>query len=101
VFLAIPNARDNAANIGLDPAKAGPAVRFVATSSTVPDQNTGRNETAVTWARGNLRLMFGTEPRDAYQAVRIGAARARSHRARSSSARSSSRPSSTSAPPST
>jgi type VI secretion system protein ImpJ len=71
IYLAIPNSRDNAANIGLDPAKAGPAVRFMATSSTVQDQNTGRNETAVTWARGNLRLMFGTEPRDAYQAVRL------------------------------
>jgi type VI secretion system protein ImpJ len=72
IFLAMPNPRDNNANVGLDPAKAGPAVRFVAASMTVPDLNTGRNETAITWARGNLRLLFGTEPRDAFQAVRIG-----------------------------
>jgi type VI secretion system protein ImpJ len=71
VFLAVPNARDNNVNIGLDPAKAGPAVRFLAQSTTVPDQNTGRNETAITWARGNMRLLFGTEARDAFQAVRV------------------------------
>lgn len=71
VFLAVPNARENAANTALDPQKVGPAVRYVAQSTTVPDVNTGRNETAITWARGNLRLLFGTEPRDAYQTVRI------------------------------
>jgi type VI secretion system protein ImpJ len=71
VFLAVPNPRDTAANISLDPAKVGPAVRYVAQTATVPDVNTGRNETSITWARGNMRLLFGTEPRDAYQAVRI------------------------------
>src|SRR4051794_15315745 len=45
VFLAVPNARETASNIALDPAKAGPAVRFIATSVTVPDINTGRNHT--------------------------------------------------------
>ncbi|AKT38900.1 type VI secretion system baseplate subunit TssK [Chondromyces crocatus] len=71
VFLAVPNPRETAANISLDPAKAGPAQRFVASQTTVPDLNTGRNDTSVTWARGNMRLLFGTEPRDAYQTVRI------------------------------
>src|SRR5262245_10687794 len=72
VFLAVPNARDAASNLALDPTKAGPAVRFVASSVTVPDVNTGRNETAVTWARENLRILFGTEARDAFQTIRIG-----------------------------
>ena len=72
VFLAIPNLRETAFNVGLDPAKAGPAVRFLAQSVTVPDLNTGRNETALSWARENLRLLFGTEPRDAFQTIRIG-----------------------------
>lgn len=71
VFLAVPNPRETAANTALDPQKVGPAVRYVASATTVPDVNTGRNETAITWARGNLRLLFGTEPRDAYQTVRI------------------------------
>ena len=71
VFLAIPNARDTAANVSLDPAKVGPAVRYVAQQTTVPDLNTGRNDTNITWARGNMRLLFGTEPRDAYQAIRV------------------------------
>jgi type VI secretion system protein ImpJ len=72
VFLAVPQPRDTAANIALDPSKAGPAVRYVAASATVPDVNTGRNETAVVWARENLRILFGTEARDAFQTIRIG-----------------------------
>src|SRR6185503_3013942 len=44
----------------------------VAATMSAPDVNTGRNETAITWARGNLRMLFGTEPRDAFQTVRIG-----------------------------
>jgi type VI secretion system protein ImpJ len=71
VFLAIPHVRDTHANIALDPSKATPAIRYVAASSTVPDLNTGRSDTSVIWARYNLRLLFGTEPRDAYQTVRI------------------------------
>ena len=72
VFLAVPNARETASNIALDPTKVGPAVRFVAASMTVPDVNTGRNETGVIWARENLRILFGTEARDAFQTIRIG-----------------------------
>lgn len=71
IYLAVPNPRETAANTALDPTKAGPAVRFVASSVTVPDINTGRNDTAINWARPNLRLLFGTEPRDAYQTVRV------------------------------
>jgi type VI secretion system protein ImpJ len=72
VFLAMPNPRDNNANVSLDPAKATAAHRFVVSQTQVPDLNTGRNETQLTWARSNFRLLFGTEPRDAYQAVRLG-----------------------------
>ncbi len=71
VYLAIPHQRDTAANTALDPTKAGPAVRFVASPATVSDVNTGRNESTVNWARGHLRLLFGTEPRDAYATIRI------------------------------
>jgi len=71
VFLAVPQVREAQANTAMDAAKAGPAVRYVAQQATVPDLNTGRNEQSVTWARGNLRVLFGTEPRDAYQTIRI------------------------------
>ncbi len=71
VFLAIPHIREAHANISLDPAKVGPAQRFVAQASTVSDLNTGRNEMSITWARSNMRLLFGTEARDAFQTVRI------------------------------
>jgi type VI secretion system protein ImpJ len=71
VFLAIPNVRETAANIALDPAKLGPAVRYVGHQMSVPDLNTGRNDTNLTWSRANLRLLFGTEARDAYETVRV------------------------------
>jgi type VI secretion system protein ImpJ len=71
VFLAIPNVRENQANTALDPAKAGPAIRYVAQQATIPDVNTGRNEQAINWARSNIRVLFGTEPRDAYHTIRI------------------------------
>jgi type VI secretion system protein ImpJ len=72
VFLAVPNQRETAANMALDPAKVGPAVRYVAQPVTVPDINTGRNETTLNWSRHNLRLLFGTEARDAFETVRVG-----------------------------
>lgn len=71
VFIALPIVRETAANVAMDPAKAGPAQRFVAAQVSVPDVNTGRNETAVTWGRNNLRILYGTEPRDAYETIRI------------------------------
>jgi type VI secretion system protein ImpJ len=71
VFLAIPHVRETHANISLDPAKAGPAQRFVAQATTMADLNSGRNEQSIIWARSNMRLLFGTEPRDAFQTVRV------------------------------
>jgi type VI secretion system protein ImpJ len=71
LFLAIPNLRENQANTALDAAKAGPATRYVAEQMSLPDVNTGRNEQPINWARGNMRLLFGTEPRDAFHTIRI------------------------------
>ncbi|MSP25217.1 MAG: type VI secretion system baseplate subunit TssK [Myxococcales bacterium] len=71
VFLAVPNVRDQQPNTALDAAKVGPAVRFVAQQATVSDLNTGRNEQSFTWARANMRLLFGTESRDAFHTIRI------------------------------
>jgi type VI secretion system protein ImpJ len=71
VFLAIPNLRENQANTALDPAKLGPAIRYVAQQVSVPDINTGRNEQSLNWARHNMRLLFGTEPRDAFHTIRV------------------------------
>jgi type VI secretion system protein ImpJ len=71
VFLAVPQIREAQANTAMDPAKVGPATRFVAQQATVPDLNTGRNEQSVSWLRGNLKVLFGTEPREAFQTIRI------------------------------
>ena len=71
VFLALPNVRETHPNIALDPAKIGPAMRYVAASATAPDLNTGRNENAVVWAKPTFRVLFGTEPRDAFTTVRV------------------------------
>jgi type VI secretion system protein ImpJ len=101
VYLAMPHQRDAAANIALDPAKAGPAVRYVATPNTVPDVNTGRNETAITWARAQpasaLRHRGARRVRD--RAHRP--ARARPHGRDRAQEERSSPPSCTSACPST
>ncbi len=100
IFLAVPNQRDNHSNVGLDPAKAGPAVRYVAQSTTVADLNTGRNETAVIWAKGTCASSSG--PRRATPSTRSASASSSATApAPSSSRRASSLPSSTSAPPST
>ncbi len=72
VFLAVPQVREAHANTSMDPAKAGPAIRFVAEQSTVPDLNTGRNEQSIPWARSNMRLLYGTESLEAYQTIRVG-----------------------------
>jgi type VI secretion system protein ImpJ len=71
VFLAVPNLRENQANTALDPAKLGPAIRYVAQQVNMPDLNTGRNEQSLNWARHNMRLLFGTEPRDAFHTIRV------------------------------
>ncbi|RLB60209.1 MAG: type VI secretion system baseplate subunit TssK [Deltaproteobacteria bacterium] len=71
VFVAIPNLRENQANTSLDPSKVGPAIRYVAQQMNVPDVNTGRNEQSLNWARGNIRILFGTEPRDAFHTIRV------------------------------
>ncbi len=71
VFIAIPNPRPNAPVVGLDPSKAGPSVRYVAQSATVPDINTGRGEISITWAKNNLRILLGNETRDGFQSIRI------------------------------
>jgi len=71
VFLALPHYRETAPNVALDPAKVGPAVRWVASQATSPDINTGRNDTVIAWSRSNLRLIYGSEGRDAYETVRI------------------------------
>ncbi len=71
VFLAVPHQRDNAANTALDPSKAGPAIRFLAQQVLAPDLNTGRNEQSLNWARNNMRLLFGTEERDAFHTIRL------------------------------
>lgn len=71
VFLAVPNMRESQANTALDPAKAGPAVRFVAEQASIPDLNSGRNEQSVNWARANMRMLFSTEPREAYHTIRV------------------------------
>jgi type VI secretion system protein ImpJ len=71
VFLAIPNVREQHANTAMDPAKVGPAIRYVAEQSNVPDLNTGRNEQSVPWARGNMRMLFGTEALEAFHTIRV------------------------------
>jgi type VI secretion system protein ImpJ len=45
--------------------------RLLKSESEVPDFNTGRDERAVPWGRHNLRVLFGDERRDRFDAIRI------------------------------
>ena len=72
VFLAVPNQRDNAANTALDPSQGRPGDPLPRRAGRrCPDLNTGRSEQSITWARSNMRLLFGTEPRDAFHTIRL------------------------------
>jgi type VI secretion system protein ImpJ len=71
VLLAVPQIREAHANASMDPAKAGPAIRYIVEQTSVPDLNTGRNEQSVPWGRSNMRLLYGTESLEAYQTIRI------------------------------
>jgi type VI secretion system protein ImpJ len=75
VYLAIPVTRSGSANVAGTDKKTAFSARYVATQSTVPDENTGENELPVSFATKNLRLLFGEEPLDNHAALKIAEVR--------------------------
>ena len=70
VYVGLANEADNAANVELEGRAASPA-RFVREQVLVPDYNTGASEHPFQWARRNLRVVLGDEPRDAFVGIRV------------------------------
>lgn len=70
VYVAIAHEVDAAANVDLE-GKPGALTRFVRQNGSVVDVNTGTNEQQVSFARPNLRILFGEERRDAFDAIRV------------------------------
>ena len=70
VFVGVAQESDVTPNVDLvgDPSTHA---RLLRTESSVSDFNTGKDERAVPWGRHNVRLLFGDERRDRFDAIRI------------------------------
>lgn len=67
VFLAVPQQLESGPNCSLDSENGsanGSATRFIGTTGTVADENTGQDDKQVQLGRKNLKLLFDVESRD-------------------------------------
>ncbi len=71
VHLAIPAKRAGAANYQTNGSTPDQRYRYWQESDLVADEITGKNEQPLSFARNNLCLLFGKEPRDGYSAIKI------------------------------
>ncbi len=71
VHLAIPAKRMGAPNFQANGAEPNPMVRYLQDAGAAPDETTGENEQQMSFARGNLRLLFADELRDGYSSIKI------------------------------
>ena len=73
VYIGVPSRKPGWANCLL-PGETGEAageVRYAARAVQVPDENNGRNERTIVRAEQNLKLLLGTDVRDAFDAIPI------------------------------
>jgi len=70
VHLGLPRERETHANVDLD-GGASTQARFTREQTPVVDTNTGQGEQQVAWARPNLVLLFGAEPRETYDTIQV------------------------------
>lgn len=61
VLLAVAPRNPEGLNCAVSPEQSGPAVRYVAETVTLADENTGRDEKEVSLGRKNIRLVLDTE----------------------------------------
>lgn len=71
VYLAIPEKLAGAANYQMNGGTPDPRLRYRQQAEDVPDEIRGSNTQPVSFARNNLRLLFGGEPRDGYSTIKI------------------------------
>lgn len=70
VFVALQGTQDNQANVDLE-GKPAAITRYVRQQANVFDLNNGAQESPIGWARNNLRILFGEERREAFDAIRV------------------------------
>ena len=71
VYLAIPEKIAGAANYQMNGDSTDPRLRYRQQSEEVTDEITGSNAQPVSFARNNLRLLFGDESHDGYSTIKI------------------------------
>lgn len=71
VYLAIPARRAGAINFQSFGGDGNQLVRYLQDAGAVPDETTGENERQLAFARGNIRLLFGSELREGYSSIKI------------------------------
>jgi type VI secretion system protein ImpJ len=70
VYVALPREGDAIANVDLD-ARPGVHARYARAQVQIADYNSGASEQGFGWARPNLRILFGDERREGFEAIRI------------------------------
>lgn len=70
VYLGVARERDGVASYG-EPSSSTTAPRFSVVNRSVADLITTESVSAVSFAQRNIRFLFGTEPRDDYEVIKI------------------------------
>lgn len=70
VFLGVPKEREGA---GSESSSGGPdrSTRFIATPRSVADLSVPESVISVSFSRRNVRVLFGSEPREDFEAIKI------------------------------
>ncbi|HVG63169.1 MAG TPA: type VI secretion system baseplate subunit TssK [Hyalangium sp.] len=71
VYLGVARERDGVASYG-EPNGSTTAPRFSVVNRSVADLITTESVSAVAFAQRNIRFLFGTEPREDYEVIKIG-----------------------------
>src|SRR5207249_6661134 len=71
VYVAVQHTQDTQANVDLE-GKPAAVTRYLRQQANVYDVNSGSQESQIAWARHNLRVVFGEERREAFDAIRVG-----------------------------
>jgi type VI secretion system protein ImpJ len=70
VFLGLPKEREGVDSYSASKGE-GPLTRYAVTTRAVPDLLAAHSVAQVSFSKGNVRVLFGSEPRDDFEAVKI------------------------------
>lgn len=70
VFIGLPHARDGVPTLESE-GEGNPFARYLRQQLSVTDESTGHGDHQISWARPNVRLLLGTESREAFDVIQI------------------------------